>query len=63
MMSHTIKFALFQFRPPANFSVKNRQILKIATYLADFVWRREFNSRDMMCHLWSQIAEIYPVET
>ena len=31
-------------------------------YLVDFVWRREFNGRDVMYHLWSQIAEIYPVE-
>ena len=31
-------------------------------FLVDFVWRREFHGRDVMYHLWSQIAEIYPVE-
>ena len=33
-----------------------------STYLVDFVWRREFYGRDVMYHLWSQIAELYPVE-
>ena len=33
-----------------------------STYLVDFVWRREFYGEDVMYHLWSQIAEIYPVE-
>ena len=32
-----------------------------STYLVDFVWRREFYCDDVMYHLWSQIAEIYPV--
>ena len=34
----------------------------VGTYLVDFVWHREFYGRDVMYHLWSQIAEIYPLD-
>ena len=37
---------------------------EFSAYLVDFVWRQEFYVRDIIYHLWSEIAEIiklYPV--
>ena len=32
-----------------------------ATYLCDFLWRREFKGPDVLFHFWSQVAVLYPV--
>ena len=32
-----------------------------ATYLCDFLWRREFGGPDILFHFWSQVAMLYPV--
>ena len=32
-----------------------------ASYLYDFLWRRQFDGPDVYFHFWSQIAELYPV--
>jgi hypothetical protein len=31
----------------------------LVSYLFLFIWRREFSGRDVMYHLWSQIAGTY----
>ena len=32
------------------------------SYIFLFMWRRDFNGRDVMYHLWSQIRELYPID-
>ena len=31
-----------------------------ATYLSDFLWRKEFGGHDIFYNFWSQIAQLYP---
>ena len=32
-----------------------------ATYIAQFIWRRQFKEEDVMYHLWNQIKAQYPL--
>jgi len=39
---------------------KGTKLELFASYIAQFVWRREFKGADALFHLWSQIAWRYP---